>query len=151
MLKRLPVVVLVSMLAACGAAVPGYSPEPIKPQSKFAKALEGGQVAADGHYQLSGDEKAMDCRRMTGSMQITMARIKDSHARMEPSALSSSLHKSTPGMVGGSTIGADRSASYARERAKLDAYNRELAAKNCKTVDIDAELKRAPDAPGKKY
>ena len=46
---------------------------------------------------------------------------------------------------------ADRQALYARERAKLDAYNAELAAKGCKTLDIDAELARAPDPPGKKY
>ena len=37
-----------------------------------------------------------------------------------------------------------------RDRAKLDAYNRNLAARNCKTLDIDAELARAAEGP-KKY
>ena len=54
-------------------------------------------------------------------------------------------------LFGGSGKGADRQAVYARERAKLDAYNDELGAKGCKTLDIDAELARAPDAPGKRY
>jgi hypothetical protein len=40
---------------------------------------------------------------------------------------------------------------YARELAKLDAYNAELAAKNCKPLDITAELARPPDQPGKRY
>ena len=47
-------------------------------------------------------------------------------------------------LFGGSAKGADRQAVYARERAKLDAYNAELAAKGCKTLDIEAELASAP-------
>jgi hypothetical protein len=54
-------------------------------------------------------------------------------------------------VLGGSTAGADRQAVYARERAKLDAYNRELAAKGCKTVDIEAELAKPPETTGKRY
>ena len=44
----------------------------------------------------------------------------------------------------------DRQAVYARERAKLEAYNNELAAKGCKTLDIEAELAKPPEGP-KKY
>ena len=46
--------------------------------------------------------------------------------------------------------GADRQAVYARERAKLDAYDDELAAKGCKTVNIEAELARPAEGP-KRY
>ncbi|HSR80112.1 MAG TPA: hypothetical protein VLL28_04970, partial [Hyphomicrobiaceae bacterium] len=56
---------------------------------------------------------------------------------------------STP-LYGGSNKGGDRQAIVARERAKLEAYNAELAAKGCKTVDIEAELSR-PAEPPKKY
>jgi hypothetical protein len=52
---------------------------------------------------------------------------------------------------GGSTRGADRQAEYARERARLEAYNRLLASKNCKTMDIDAELAKPPEPGGKRY
>jgi hypothetical protein len=54
-------------------------------------------------------------------------------------------------MFGGSAAGADRQAVYARERAKLDAYNDELAAKGCRPLDIEAELARTPDPPGTRY
>ena len=46
--------------------------------------------------------------------------------------------------------GMDRQAVSARERAKLEAYNNELAAKGCTTIDIDAELARPAEGP-KKY
>ena len=52
-------------------------------------------------------------------------------------------------MLGGSAKSADRQAVYGRERAKLDAYNRELAAKGCPTIDIEAELARPPEGPKK--
>jgi hypothetical protein len=45
---------------------------------------------------------------------------------------------------------ADREADHARERAKIEAYNRHLASKNCRTIDIEAELARPPEGP-KRY
>jgi hypothetical protein len=150
MLLRLTLLGAVLLLAACAAAVPGYSPPPFK-EKKFGHAPESGAVASDGHYELSDNEKALDCKRLTGSMQITIARLRDGHGRVEPSAAATTMQSWTPSILGGSTAGADRQADYARERAKLDAFNRQLATKNCKTVDIDAELARPPEAQGKKY
>ena len=60
------------------------------------------------------------------------------------------LGLTVPLIMQGSTAGADRQASLSRERAKLDAYNRQLAARNCKTLDVDAELTRAQE-PMQKY
>jgi len=133
-------------LAAC-AAVPGYTPPPLAAstsKSKFGEALESGDVR-EGRYEMSAAEKAMDCRRLTGSMQITLSRLKDPYMRQEPSAVSATAQS----WMG--TKGADRDAAYARERAKLDAYNEELGAKGCKKLDIETELARAPDPPGKRY
>ena len=117
----------------------------------MATPLESGDVRSDGNYEMSATEKAMDCKRLTGSMQIVMSRLRDSYVRMEPSAVAAGAQKVATPVFGGSALAADRQAVYARERAKLEAYNAELAAKGCKTLDIEAELARAPDPPGKKY
>lgn len=117
----------------------------------MATPLESGDVRSDGNYEMSASEKAMDCKRLTGSMQIVMARLRDPYVRMEPSAVAAGAQKTVAPVYGGSALTADRQAVYARERAKLEAYNAELAAKGCATLDIDAELARAPDPPGKKY
>jgi len=135
------------MLAACAAAIPGYSPPPLTENTnKFAKPLESGEVGSDGRYHMSESEKAMDCKRLTGSMQITLARLKNTYGRQQPSALSSTVAQSIAPVFGGSSLGSDRDAVYARERAKLEAYNDELAARNCKTLDIEAELARPADS-----
>jgi hypothetical protein len=118
-------------------------------KKKLGKALTSGEVK-DGRYEMSNDELAMDCKRMTGSMKITINRVRDAESRRGGSNLAETAHKTVPLIMQGSTASADRQASLARERAKLDAYNRQLAARNCKTLDIDAELARAQD-PMKKY
>ena len=147
MMARLSLLAVLLMLAACAAAIPGYSPPPLTENTnKFAKPLESGEVGSDGRYHMSESEKAMDCKRLTGSMQITLARLKNTYGRQQPSALSSTVAQSIAPVFGGSSLGSDRDAVYARERAKLEAYNDELAARNCKTLDIEADLARPADS-----
>ena len=152
MLRRFSVLAALLLLASC-AAVPGYTPPPLEgshDKTKFGKALESGDVGTEGRYQMSADEKAMDCKRLTGSIQITISRLRDPLGRQDPSAVASTAQKLTSPLYGSSAKTADRQAVYARERAKIEAYNEELAAKGCKTIDIEAELARPPEGP-KKY
>ena len=139
------------LLGACAAALPGYSPPPLK-ESKTSKLIsQSSGEMTDGSYELSQTEKERDCKRTLGSMQITIARLKDPGFRNEPSAVSSTIQSGSAALSGASGRGADRQAEYARERARLDAYNRLLASKNCKTVDIDAELAKPPETLGRRY
>ena len=149
MLARPTLLCCLLLLGGCAAAMPGYSPPPFKEKNKLAQAQEGGTMR-EGRYEMSDTEKGLDCKRLTGSMQIAIARMKDGHGRDEPSATSSTIQSWLPSMFGGSAAGADRDADYARERAKLEAYNRHLASKYCRTVDIEAELARPPETP-KRY
>src|SRR5262249_29730980 len=152
MLARLFLLSALLTLAACAAAVPGYTPPPLteKKENKFIKPLARGSVDQDGRYHISDADTAMDCTRLPGSMQITLSRLKDSYGREEPSAVSSMAQTTFAAVLGGGGVGSNRQAVYARERAKLDAYNDELASRNCKTLDIDAELTR-PAEPVKNY
>src|SRR5215475_14613314 len=125
MLRRFSPLAALLLLVSC-AAVPGYSPPPFEgspEKSKFAKAMESGDVGPEGRYEMSAAEKAMDCKRLTGSIEITISRLRDPLVRQEPSAVSSAAQKLTTPLYGGSNKGGDRQAIYARERAKLDAYN----------------------------
>jgi hypothetical protein len=151
MLARLSVVAVLLTLAACAAAIPGYTPPSFKERNKLATPLESGDMGADGRYHMSAAEKDLDCKRLTGSMQITISRLKDSYVLSQPSAIASTAQKTVAPVFGGSAVGADRQAVYNRERAKLDAYNEDLAEKGCKTLDINAELARPAESLAKKY
>jgi hypothetical protein len=151
MIARLSLLAVLLALAACAAALPGYMPPPLSEnKNKLAQPMDSGDVGPDGRYHLGESEKAMDCKRMTGSMQITLSRLRDAGFREEPSAISSMAQSAVRPLFGGSGVGADRRELYARERAKLDAYNEELARRGCKTLDIDAELAR-PAEPAQRY
>ena len=103
-------------------------------------------------YELSEPDKGRDCKRTLGSMQITIARLKDPgfRSRAVRRFLADPIWQCDD-LTGASARGADRQAEYARERARLDAYNRLLASKNCKTMDIDAELAKPPETLGRRY
>jgi len=138
------------LLAACAAAMPGYTPPPFKEESKLVKPMTSGDVSPDGVYHLSGHEKALDCRRLKGSMLVTISRLRHKSTEVGTSTIAKGTSNTVTSIFGGSAKGLDREAEYARDRARLEAYNRQLAAKSCATVDIEAELAAPPEPDGKK-
>jgi hypothetical protein len=134
-----PPIVLAVVLAGCAAAAPGYVP-PTASGSSLALPVTKSGAVANGRYEPSDDEKKLDCRKLTGSMHVMLSRIKDAPNRSKPSAAAAAIQGSAAPIFGGSTIGSDFDGELARERARLEAYNRLLAEKKCKTMDIPAEL-----------
>ena len=92
-------------------------------------------------YQLSEKEMTYDCKKLTGIMQVRILQMrgKDGHAKI-------SLASHGVGSVNQSVFGASAGpispeVQYTQDHAILEAYNRQLAAKNCKAFDIATELK----------
>ena len=143
-MRRLIAASFALLLSACAAAMPGYRPPPepgTKPSPLAAlKPMESGTVAGDGRYVPSAEERLLDCRKITGSMQVMIERQRVASDRKAPSAAASALQSTTAPLLKQSTAGADLGAEIARERSRLVAYNGLLAEKKCKTLDIDAEL-----------
>jgi hypothetical protein len=106
-------------------------------------------MTADGRYEMAEEEKVMDCKRTTGSMSIVIERLRHRSTEVGASQLAVAASKLSP-YVRGSEKGLDRDAEYARDRARLAAYNRHLTSKGCPTVDIEAELAK-PSEPNKKF
>ncbi len=135
------------LVAACAAATPGYKPPDSKPTLlSRAKPFESGDVSAGGVYEPSAQEKALDCRKITGSIHIMIERIKDAPNRIRPSATAATMQSMAKSTIGGTVAGSDIDGETTRERARLEAYNKLLAEKKCPTLDIAAEL----GAPKKK-
>jgi hypothetical protein len=145
MLIRAALLSPLALLAACAAALPGYTPPPFK-EKKVVEPMKSGDMDADGVYHMSGQEKATDCRHLRGSMMVTISRLRHRDGEAAPSALAKGANQAVAPLVGRSARGLDRDAEYARDRARLVAYNKQLAAKGCATVDIDGELARSPDS-----
>jgi len=143
----LTAVVTALLLGACASALPGYSPD-AKVQAAQAKAAQDAENAGtfqdNGSYVLGPDEAKLDCRKLTGRMQVRILQIRDHNERQVGSAAGQTIQSVATPVFGGTTYGANPDRDFARDRAILEAYNRQLAAKNCKTFDLAAELKPKP-------
>lgn len=145
--RALPLFPLLLLLPACAAMQPGYDPKIGKVQEK--PNIDIGSMDG-GSYRMSETEKALDCRKLTGSMQITISRLKDQADRPPPSSLSTTMKGTLAPLFGGSSYNADPQAEVARDRAKLAAYNQALRERGCATIDVEAELAKPPEGP-KRY
>jgi hypothetical protein len=147
MIARFSPVVLALLLAACAAAMPGYSPgadTASKSPTNELGYIEGGK------YVMSSTEKALECKQLTGSMLITIARLKDRAQSAKPSASATVMKNALSPILGGGQQDTDADETFLREKAKLEAYNRHLGEKGCKQLDIEAELARPSEGP-KRY
>lgn len=130
------VLALVAVLAAgCAAALPGASPTPPKaPPPDTAGSYQAGA------YTLSNAERGLDCKKLTGRMQLRILQIRGADERPTTSSVSRATQSVVAPVLGGSTYGADPKAQVARDRAVLVAYNEELKRKGCPAFDLETEL-----------
>ena len=73
--------------ALIAAALPATAAE------KKPKVLpKTGTIDGAGAYQLSSDEFALDCKRLTGKMQIRILQFRDYDPARKPSMVGNALH-----------------------------------------------------------
>ncbi len=127
-------------------AAPALAAEPVavKPASSSAAAAPG--LQPDGTYVLSPSELALSCKKLTGRTVVRILQIRDYDLARKTSFASRQLQKVATPVLGGSGYGADPDADYRRDRAMIEAYNRRLAEKRCKTFDLVKELQPKPAA-----
>jgi len=127
-------VLLAVALGGCAQMLPGGTPKPVKVAPDTAGAYDG------GFYALSEEEKKLDCKKLTGRMQVRILQLRDPANRPVGSAISQGAQVAIKPILGGTAFGVDPAQSMARDRAMLEAYNAQLKAKNCATYDLEKEL-----------
>lgn len=123
------------VVSACATALPGGSPTlPKAPPPETSGKLQGGS------YVLSDAERALDCKKLTGRMQLKILQTRGADQRPTASIAARATQSVVTPVFGGTGFGADPKAEIAKERAVLVAYNEELRRKGCPVYDLDAEL-----------
>ena len=135
------------LLAGCAATpdVAAYSVAGESPVMVSTATTNTTSDAAAPAYVLSEEEKSVDCKRLTGRMKIRIMQLRDEASRVRTTELSRSLQSATS-QFGGSSAGTDPDADHRRDMGMLEAYNGQLAAKGCKTLELSTELKPASTA-----
>jgi hypothetical protein len=128
---------LASCIVCACAATPGGE------NLAVAGAQPPGQVGPNG-YILTEEELKLDCKKLTGRMQVRILQIRDYDPNANTTGVARTMQQGAISVFGGSTHGMSPDATNARDRAVLEAYNRQLAAKKCPTFNLDEELKPKP-------
>ena len=143
------VIALASVTACASPSATGLGSGTAVPIIPASATTTMAASTAAGTYQLSADELELDCKKLSGRMQIRILEIRDFNERATASMTARALQSGATTVFGGSSSGTDPKGTYARDRAMLEAYNRQLIAKGCKSYDLDAELqpKHFKDGP----
>jgi hypothetical protein len=110
------------------------SPPPVAAPAAMVTQIAGGE------YQLSEQELKYDCKKLTGTMQIRIMQIRDYDPKKQTSAVARNAQALATPIWGGTTVGIDPDGQYRKDRAMLEAYNRRLVDKKCKSYDLPAAL-----------
>lgn len=141
-MKRSTAAAVLLVLAGCA----GATPEP----DSVAIAGPAAAPAPVAVYELTKQDKTMDCRRLTGRIRVKLAILKSAAGAPKASEPAALAQKAATPIFGGTTRGADSAADMRADRAQIDAFNKRLAELKCPTVDVDAELGKSPAAPAAK-
>jgi hypothetical protein len=95
---------------------------------------------ANAAYQLSADEQKLDCKKLRGKMQVRILQIRDQRERTLTSKTAQAIQSTVVPVFGGSPYGGNPAEDYKRDRAMLEAYNAQLAAKSCPVYNLENEL-----------
>ncbi len=150
-LKRVCCVLAVGVaLAGCAGSSGSPSPAIDLPVVSAQRGAAGAESVppAKGGYQLTEAESRLDCPRLTGQMKVRIANMRATYGARSGTAASQAVQSVVIPVFGGTRRGLDPDADLQLDRAKLEAFNRRLAEKKCRTLDIDAELRAAPQPPG---
>lgn len=108
-----------------------------------AFGLVCGLVAVPGRaadYQLTDEEKALDCRKTLGRMKVRILQYRAIADRAPTTNLSRTAQSVVTPVLGGPKYGIDQKAERQGDIAFLEAYNRQLVTKGCTPLDIKGEL-----------
>lgn len=127
------------LMAGCAAGTlsQGYLPAEGPEPTSTAAVSATGSTASD--YKLTPEEAELDCKRLAGKVQLRILEVRSGLTPEESSTIARSL-QATNAVFGGSTAGLNAKGERARQVAQLQAYNEQLASKNCRSFDIAKAL-----------
>ncbi len=137
-IRTFGLVLMTALLASACAGTPAEQP----PSLITDPTVNGG--SSNNSYVLSPQELGYSCKKLTGTMQVRLLQVRRYDASDNPTIAARGMQVVATPIFGGTTVGIDPEGQHRRDLAMLEAYNRRLAEKKCKTLDLAAELKK-PD------
>lgn len=131
-------------VAGCAALLAGACAS--AGDSPIAKTPTGIGTVSNGTYVLSAEEQGLDCRKLTGRMQVRILSVRGADYKVAPTGVSAAARTVSSTLLFTDTA-SNASERTARERPMLEAYNRRLKEQGCASFDLDKDLAARPSAP----
>lgn len=93
-------------------------------------------------YQPPIDDKKMNCKQLSGRVQLLILQLRGYGDRKQASGLSRGLQSAFAATVGTTATGSDPEGQHSADLKKLQDYNQRLVASGCNSYDLDYELKQ---------
>ena len=129
-----PVFVAAAFMAACASGAPDATTLSIAP----AAGPSDPPIATAAVE--SGEEPELDCKKLTGRMQIRILEMRTFSTTSQTSGLSRTMHAAGTTIFGGASAGIGPNGELARDYATLENYNRQLVSQDCRSFDIQQSL-----------
>ena len=139
---------IAAALAAAAALAGCSSDSASSPTAPFNFTTAAGPKAPGGEgpgYVLSEEEQGLDCKKLAGRIQIRILDIRGYENREKTTIASRGLHTAGKMVFGGTNTGLNTDVQFAKDKAMLESYNKQLVAKDCKSFDLGAALHRHID------
>jgi hypothetical protein len=99
--------------------------------------------AKNSAYTLTAEDQKLDCKKLSGHIQIRIRQLRSTSVDKPTSGLSRTLQQAATPFVAGTTRGINPHGDNARDLGMIQAFNGQLKAKGCQAFNLDADL-----APG---
>jgi hypothetical protein len=96
--------------------------------------------AALAKKQAPVPDDKLNCKQITGRMQVRIMEIRGHGERQQASSFSRGLQSGFVATFGNLAHGVDPEGTYAADLKMLSDYNQRLVAMGCKSYDLDFEL-----------
>jgi hypothetical protein len=114
----------------------------VTPVISVAYAKSAKETGHGAGYQPPVDQSKLNCKQLSGRIQVLILQLRGDGDRKKPSALSLGLHSMFASTVGTTKTGSDPEGAQSADMKRLKDYNQRLAAMGCKSYDLDYELKQ---------
>ncbi|PPC87375.1 MAG: hypothetical protein CTY31_03395 [Hyphomicrobium sp.] len=131
------------MLLVIAAALKGCASQPATLTSSISASTTTDVKPTLGasSYTLSQNEQEMECKELTGRMQVRILEVRDTSAQTQTSTLSQLMQSGFGSLFASDNASKSGPPPRGADVAMLEAYNRALVAKGCMSFNLAEDLR----------
>lgn len=133
----------IATLMVIAAALNACASQPVTLTSSIASSIPTEQKPTYqvSDYTLTTHEQEMECKELTGRMQVRILEVRDTSAQTQTSTLSQLMQSGFGSLFASDKASKSQPPPRGADGAMLEAYNRALVDKGCMSFNLAEDLR----------